>query len=146
MCVCTTVEKCLNILIHVILFFIKWHVYEKKKKKSWKCQTENRKLESQNIYSFQMCNTFMKNSWNMFDRKKGHFNLTWLSVKCNVGKTAENAWNLMKWIPTFENLWLHRVKHTRRWLKDRFSRPLQHTSQLQSIFGFKAFAKNILHH
>ena len=82
----------------------------------------------------------------MFDRKKGHFNLTWLSVKGSVGKTAENAWNLMKWIPTFENLWLHRVKRTRRQVKDRLSRPLQHTSQLQSIFGFKAFAKNILHH
>lgn len=122
-----------NILIHVILFFIKWHVYEKKKKKKI-AENARQKIEtteSRNIYSFQMCNTFMKNSWNMFDRKKGHFNLTWLSVKCNVGKTVENAWHLMKWIPTFENLWLHRVKHTRRWLKDRLSQPLQHTSQLE---------------
>lgn len=122
---------------------------KRKRKKKHTAENARQKIEtteSHNIYSFQMCNTFMKNNWNMFDRKKGHFNLTWLSVKCNVGKTVENAWNLMKWIPTVENLWLHRVKHTRQWLKDRLSQPLQHTSQLQSIFGFEAFAKNILHH
>ena len=52
-CVCVQLLKNVwNILIHVVLFFIKWHVYEKKKTKqnSWKCQTENRKLQSPRIY------------------------------------------------------------------------------------------------
>ena len=132
-----------NILIHAILFFIKWHIYEKKKPVESACQ-KTETIQSCNIYSFQTCDTFTKNSWNMLDRKK--FNLTLLSVKCNVGKAVEKAWKKMKWIPTFENLWLSTVKHTRQWLRDTDSLSVYTTHHSYRLFGFKAFANNILHH
>lgn len=126
---CTTVENVWKKHFNP-RHIIKWHIYEKKKVESACQKTET--IQSRNIYSFQTCDTFMKNCWNMLDRKK--FNLTLLLVKCNVGKAVENAWKKMKWIPTFENLWFSTVKHTRQWLRDTDSLSVYTTSQLQSIW------------
>lgn len=63
---------------------------KKKKKVESACQKTGTS-QSHNIYSFQMCNTFMKISSNMHDRKKRHQPVTFSQVQC-----GENSWKCVK--------------------------------------------------
>lgn len=132
-----------NILIHVTLF-IKWRIYEKKKKRL-KVPVRKQELVNPIIYIPFRCVIHLWKSVQICMIGRRDTNLL-LSVKCNVEKTVENVWKEMKLIRTFQNLHLNTVKNTRQWLRDLDSQHLHHTSQSQGIFGFKAFAKNTLHH
>lgn len=118
MCVYVKLLKILerNILTHVMLFFIKWHIYGKQLRRP----VRNCKIFNPIVYIlFRRVIDLWRTVEMCLTERRDIFISCYFSVKCDAMKMVEKCLKeKMNIIPTFENLHFSMAKHTRQWLKD----------------------------